>query len=142
MAFVRHHNGCLEILHDRLAEVRNLLHLLALFAGVAVEALGSRWPSATRILAGVASLYLYVQTWTAERAICQRPAEPVGLCAYRRRSVRHPGQPQNIAIDVYSGGNSWPLPWYLRRLPNMRWWRQVAVPGSAAPIPRASANST
>jgi predicted membrane-bound mannosyltransferase len=37
-------------------------------------------------------------------------------------------------IDVYSRQNLWPLPWYLRQFPNVRWWTQVAIPGAAAPI--------
>ncbi|MGD0775613.1 MAG: hypothetical protein ABSC05_22600, partial [Candidatus Solibacter sp.] len=37
-------------------------------------------------------------------------------------------------IEIYTRENLWPLPWYFRAYPNVRWWRQVTIPGRAAPI--------
>ncbi len=38
-----------------------------------------------------------------------------------------------LEIQVFSDQNLWPLPWYLRRFPNVRWW--TGVPESLAPAP-------
>jgi predicted membrane-bound mannosyltransferase len=122
----------------------NLLYPQALLAGVALEALAGRWPSATRTLAAVAILLLYAQAWMASMPHASDPRNPwayahTGAAVFTIRDrveafARTAGGPPNGAIDVYSRENLWPLPWYLRRLPNIRWWRQVAVPGRAAPI--------
>jgi hypothetical protein len=37
-------------------------------------------------------------------------------------------------IDIYSSENLWPLPWYLRSFPHVRWWTKVPLQGKAAPI--------
>lgn len=121
----------------------NLLFPLALLAGVAVEALAGRWPAAARTPAAVVMVLLYMQAWMASVPYASDPRNPwvyahtgAGVFTIRDRVeafARAAGEP-DVAIDVYSRENLWPLPWYLRRLPNIRWWRQVAVPGSAAPI--------
>jgi hypothetical protein len=47
-------------------------------------------------------------------------------------------QGRQVAVDIYSRENLWPLPWYLRGYPNVRWWRAVPAEGPPAPILLAS----
>lgn len=41
---------------------------------------------------------------------------------------------ERMAIQVFSTQNLWPLPWYLRRYPNVRWWRAVPEKDPIAPV--------
>jgi hypothetical protein len=45
---------------------------------------------------------------------------------------------RQVAVDIYSRENLWPLPWYFRGYPNVRWWRAVPEDGRAATIVLAS----
>jgi predicted membrane-bound mannosyltransferase len=38
------------------------------------------------------------------------------------------------AIDIFTGENWWPLPWYLRRFSQVRWWSAVPHSGRAGPV--------
>jgi predicted membrane-bound mannosyltransferase len=38
------------------------------------------------------------------------------------------------AIDIFTGENWWPLPWYLRRFSQVRWWSAVPRSGRAGPV--------
>jgi len=88
--------------------------------------------------------YLYVQAWRASVTYASNPRNPwayahTGPGVFRIRDrvkefAQAAGDPQNVAIDVYSRANLWPLPWYFRGMPNVRWWRDVAIPGRAAAI--------
>ncbi len=40
----------------------------------------------------------------------------------------------NMPIEVISGGNLWPLPWYLRRFPGVRWQTSPVNDGVHAPV--------
>ena len=40
---------------------------------------------------------------------------------------------KRVAIDIYSRDNLWPLPWYFRAIPSVRWWRQVAIQDGQLP---------
>jgi predicted membrane-bound mannosyltransferase len=109
-----------------------------------MEALHNRWQFATRILGTVVLLYLYVQAWRASVTYASNPRNPwayahtgpdVFTIRDRVEEFAHAAaDPQNVTVDVYSRANLWPLPWYLRRIRNVRWWRQVVIPGRAAPI--------
>jgi predicted membrane-bound mannosyltransferase len=122
----------------------SLLYPLALLAGMTIGALHSRWRSATPILGVIVLVYLYVQAWRASVTYASDPRNPwvyahtgQGVFTIRDRIeefARAAADPQDVAVDVYSRANLWPLPWYLRAMPNVRWWRQVVIPGSAAPI--------
>ncbi|MCP5118461.1 MAG: hypothetical protein GY953_47220 [bacterium] len=39
-----------------------------------------------------------------------------------------------VEVDIFSTANLWPLPWYLREFPNVRWWRGVSGDTPLAPI--------
>ena len=41
-------------------------------------------------------------------------------------------------LTVYTKENLWPLPWYLRANRDVRWSREVAAQGAAAPVVLAS----
>jgi predicted membrane-bound mannosyltransferase len=122
----------------------SLLYALALLAGVAVAALDCRWRAATRIALGVVIFGLGAGAWVASVPYATDPRNPwvyaqTGLGVFTIRDqveayARAASERQNVAIDVYTRDNLWPLPWYLRRFPNVRWWRQVVIAGPAAPI--------
>ena len=117
------------------------LYAMALLAGVGVAALGVRWRTGVVVLSAAA---LGWQAWIAGVAKASDIGNPwayaqtgMGVFAIRNRVadfVRAAPERQNVAIDVYTRENLWPLPWYFREYPNVRWWRQVAVPGRAAPL--------
>lgn len=98
---------------------------LALLAAVALAALPGRWLA---LAAAVPLAMLVNQTW---RAAFLRPADERNPYAYvhsspdvlRFRALaeaarqKSPGQPVRIIGEEY-----WPLPWYLRGLPDVGYW--------------------
>jgi predicted membrane-bound mannosyltransferase len=118
----------------------SLLYALALTAGVAADALGRT----RRIVVGGALACLAVQAWLAAVTYSADPSNPwayahtgPGVFTIRDRVLefaRASPDGRRVAIDIYSGENLWPLPWYFRGMPNVRWWRHVPVAGPAAPI--------
>jgi predicted membrane-bound mannosyltransferase len=121
-----------------------ILYALALLAGVAASWLLTRWPQPARILFAALILGSGFEAWVAIGPYATDLRNPwvyaqtgPGVFTIRDRVAAFAEasqQGQNVAIDVYSRENLWPLPWYLRRFPNVRWWTQVALPGPAAPI--------
>ncbi len=121
-----------------------ILYALALLAGVSVAWVLSRWPQPSRILFGALILGSGFEAWVAIGPYATDSRNPwvyaqtgPGVFTIRDRVAafaQASPQGQNVAIDVYSRENLWPLPWYLRRFPNVRWWTQVVIPGPAAPI--------
>ncbi len=69
----------------------SLLYALALLAGVAVAALARRWRAATRVVLGVVlgNPRIGRRGVGRQRAVRDRPAESVGVCANRPRRVHH-----------------------------------------------------
>ena len=124
--------------------VLSMLYGFALLAGMAAEALARRWraPVAVLCLAGIA--WLGRQAWTASTERAADPRNPLayaqtgaGVFTIRdrvREIVRTAPDGARTAIAVYSRQNLWPLPWYFREYPGVLWWRDVAIPGRAAPI--------
>ena len=39
-----------------------------------------------------------------------------------------------MPIQIFTHNNLWPLPWYLRRYPNVRWWNGVSDSAPLAPV--------
>ena len=117
------------------------LYAMALLAGVGVAALGMRWRTGVVVLSAAALAW---QAWIAgvpKAADIRNPwayaHTGVGVFTIRDRvaeCARAAPERQNVAIDVYTRENLWPLPWYFRDYPNVRRWRQVTVPGRAAPV--------
>jgi hypothetical protein len=122
----------------------SLLYALALLAGAGVAALDVRWRTGTVLAATAVAAALGWQAWMAAVPYATDPRNPwvyaqtgTGVFTIRDRVeelTRIAPERRNIAIDIYTRENLWPLPWYFRSYPNVRWWRQVMVPGRAAPI--------
>jgi predicted membrane-bound mannosyltransferase len=123
----------------------SLLYALALLAGVGIATMAAKWRTGAVLAA--AGLVVAVMGWQAWRAAVPYSSDPrnpwvyahtgTGVFTIRDRVAefaRVAPERQNIAIDIYTRENLWPLPWYFRGYPNVRWWRQVAILGQAAPI--------
>jgi len=117
-----------------------IVYSSALLAGVAIEALGSRG----RLVLALAAPCLAIEAWLLSVPYAADPRNPwvyahtgTGVFEIRDRVAefaRAAEQHERTPIDVYTRENWWPLPWYFRQYPNVRWWRQVSIPGLAAPI--------
>jgi hypothetical protein len=109
-------------------------------AGVAAGALGRT----RRIVVGVVLTCLAVQAWLAAVTYAADPRNPwayahtgPGVFTIRDRVLefaRATQEGERLAVDIYSRENLWPLPWYFRGMPNIRWSREVVIAGAAAPI--------
>jgi uncharacterized protein (TIGR03663 family) len=110
---------------------------LALLAGTAAESLRGGWQWAAVAFLGTAA-------WAASVPFATDPRNPwvyahtgSGVFTIRDRigevAAAAP-EGDNLAIDIYTRENFWPLPWYLRRFPNTRWWREVPLQGTAPPV--------
>lgn len=113
---------------------------LALLAGVALAAVaGMRAGRLVGVaLALIVTATLVPQTW---RTSFLRPADWRNPYAYVHSSAdvlkfrplveaaiaRHPGQTVNVISEEY-----WPLPWYLRGLPNVGYWSAPPAAGDGA----------
>lgn len=119
----------------------SLLYGMALLGGVAMARLAGRWRAV--VLAAVV-LGLGSEAWIAAGRYATDARNPWvyaqtgnGVFTVRDRVAtyaRAAREREKVAIDVYTVENWWPLPWYLREFPNVRWWRQVVMAGPAAPI--------
>ena len=122
----------------------SLLYALALLAGAGVAALSSIWRTGTIVAVSAVAAALGWQAWKAAVPYATDPRNPwvyaqtgTGVFTIRDRVeefARLAPERRNTAIDIYTRENLWPLPWYFRAYPNVRWWRQVTIPGRAAPI--------
>jgi len=106
--------------------------------------LDSRWRRAA--VAGVALLTVVLAV-QAIRYAFPLAADPRNPYAYahttrdvfeirdRMQKVAR-GQPSGYAtgIDIFAGDNWWPLPWYLRRFGQVRWWSAPPLKVRAGPI--------
>jgi len=118
----------------------SLLYALALLGGAGAAVLRG-WG---RIAAAAAVAWLGVVAWAASVPLATDSRNPwayahtgPGAFAIRDRIAefaRVAPEGRNVAVDVFTRENLWPLPWYLRPYPHTRWWRQVPLQGTAAPI--------
>jgi predicted membrane-bound mannosyltransferase len=113
------------------------LFAFCLLAGIAASAATGYWRAGA--FAGLACLA--VTAWFANTKFDTDPRNPwvyahtgPGVFTIRDRVDRFAAASQGGPIDIYTTQNLWPLPWYLRKYPAVRWWRQVSIPGPAAPI--------
>jgi predicted membrane-bound mannosyltransferase len=107
------------------------LFALALAGGAAVEGLHVRWRVAIAACLSIAAALTATRYSTDPRNPWVYAHTGAGVYTIRDRLAAFP---RDTAIDVYARENWWPLPWYLRAYPNVRWWREVAPAGSAARI--------
>jgi len=87
------------------------------------------WLGSFRFYADVRNPYVYAHTSKDIFKIIKRveavaKADPAGKELY-------------IQV-IFPGGDYWPLPWYLRRFPNVGWWSEVDEQAPAAPLILAS----
>ena len=125
-----------------------MLYPFALVAGVAAEALIRRWRRAALVLVAAAMTYSGCQAWLASTRNSSDPRNQwvyaqTGNGVYKIRDrveacAQAAAQGRQVAVDIYSRENLWPLPWYLRYYPNVRWWHEVPAEGLPAPILLAS----
>ena len=118
----------------------SLLYALALLGGAGAAVLRG-W---LRVAAGAAVAWLGVVAWAASFPFATDSHNPwayahtgPGAFTIRERIAefaRVAPEGRNVAVDVFGRENLWPLAWYLRPYPHTRWWRQVPLQGTAAPI--------
>ncbi len=125
-----------------------MLYPFALLAGVAAETFVRLWrPPVLLLLTAVMALSGW-EAWQASTIYASDPRNQwaysqTGTGVYEIRDrvqafVQAREQGRQVAVDIYSRENLWPLPWYLRGDPNVRWWRAVPAEGHPAPIVLAS----
>jgi predicted membrane-bound mannosyltransferase len=125
-----------------------VLYPFALLAGVAAESLVRLWRAAALVLVAAAMTYTACQAWLASTRYSSDPRNQwvyaqTGNGVYKIRDrveacAQAAAQGRQVPVDIYSRENLWPLPWYLRGYPNVRWWREVPAQGLPAPILLAS----
>jgi len=129
--------------------VLGFLHGLILLAGAGAVWL-LRAPKA-RALRGVAALVLAAAIghlgWLAWAASFRFAADPRNPWVYAHTSAEAPELRERLAelarahpdgrslpVQIISGENLWPLPWYLRGFTGVRWWNGVSDAAPLAPI--------
>jgi uncharacterized protein (TIGR03663 family) len=118
------------------------LHGWILLAAIAAAQIVNRRGRLAAWAAGVLSLLLVAQAWRYGISVPADPDNPYVYAhtlpdVYRIRdgvaavARRHPSG-KDLPVDIFSTENWWPLPWYLRKYPNVRWWQgapEKVVPG-------------
>jgi predicted membrane-bound mannosyltransferase len=122
----------------------SILYGLALLAGMGTAALASRWRIGALAAMTAAAAVLGWQAWMVAAPLATDPRNPwayaqsgTGVFTIRDRveeAASAAPEGRAVALDVFTGENFWPLPWYFRRYPNVRWWRQVELHGRVASI--------
>lgn len=82
------------------------------------------WAGSFRFAADPGNPYVYGHTGAGVFDIAKR-VEDLALASRQRR---------DMPIEVISGENLWPLPWYLRRFPNVRWETTPVKDAGLAPV--------
>jgi predicted membrane-bound mannosyltransferase len=122
----------------------SIVYGLALLAGVGAGALASKRRRVAFAAVVVAVSVSASQAWVASVPAAVDPGNPwayaqtgngvFSILDSVEATTRAAPDGRGVALDVYSRENWWPLPWYFRRYPHVRWWRQVDLQGRAAPI--------
>ena len=125
--------------------VLGFLHGLILVAGVGAAWLWQRAPHSLVIALG--AIGLAHLAWQAQAASFRFPADPRNPWVYAHTgedvflivgkvaalAAADPAGPA-MPLQVITRSNLWPLPWYLRRYPGVRWWNGVPVSAPATPV--------
>lgn len=125
------------------------LHALILLAGLGGARLLALWPNkasqvAVAAVGSVLVAHLGWQAWTGSHRYAADPVNPYvyahtgpGIFTIAREVERlaraHP-QHLDMPVEVISGENLWPLPWYLRRFTAVRWETAPVNDGVHAPV--------
>lgn len=103
--------------------------VVAVLLAAAAAHLGwQAWAGSFRFEADPRNPYVYAHTGP-DVLVISRKIEDLALTDPRGLST---------PVDIISGENLWPLPWYLRRLEATRWWNGVSETVPSAPIILAS----
>jgi uncharacterized protein (TIGR03663 family) len=125
------------------------LHGWILLAGWSAAALLARMPRPIASIAAAA--FAAVLGWQAYSASFAHFSDPANRYVYahtgndvftlqqrvEQLAAVHPDG-RNMRIQVVSGKNIWPLPWYLRTYPNVEWWTGAGAALKPAPVILAS----
>jgi uncharacterized protein (TIGR03663 family) len=121
-----------------------IVYALAVAAGIAVARWRPVWNATWTIAAILLLTAMGVEAWLAALPWSSDPRNPwayaqtgSGVYSIRDRieeCARAAPEGNNLAIDVYTRENLWPLPWYFRAYPNVRWWRDVSPQGRPASV--------
>ena len=121
--------------------VVSLLWPLAMLAGFTAKAAGERAPVPATVALVLLCGASGSQAWTASTDRSADPARNPWIYAqtspevFRITEALTRLSPQrDQSIGVYSRENLWPLPWYFRQHPGVRWSREVTIAGVAPPI--------
>jgi len=103
------------------------LHAWILVAAVAAA---RYWRSPGFRIAAVAGLALLaLQAWRLSIPLAAEPSNPWAYGQTTRDVYAIRDRVVEVAkgrdVHILTDGNWWPLPWYLRGQPNVRWWRQA-----------------
>jgi uncharacterized protein (TIGR03663 family) len=128
--------------------VVSIILAFALLAGLTISTALKRSRTLTIVLVGAGLTHLAWQAWLASHRFA---ADPRNQWAYAqttpdvftildqvRKYADASPEARKVVITIYTRENLWPLPWYFRDYPNVRWSRDVVIPGPAAPIVIAS----
>lgn len=121
---------------------------MSMAAGIAAAEAIRRAP---RIIISLLAVILLYRAWQCRDSSVTHTADPANQWVYAqtgpgvfvirdgiRRTADASSDGKNLRVGIYTRENLWPLPWYLRGYPNVRWSRQVAFTGSAPPVILAS----
>ena len=124
------------------------LHGMILLAGAGVAWLVSRvrgsWRALTAVAVAALSADLLWQAWAASFRFAADPRNPY-VYAHTSPDVlevaarltqlaeSHPSG-RAMPLQIVTRQNSWPLPWYLRRLTGVEWWTGVSDAARLAPV--------
>lgn len=119
------------------------LHGWILLAAVGTADLVHRWRSLGLGVAAVCAALL-IFAWRGSFALASDPANPYVYAhtlpdVYRLRDrvaglARNHPEGAVMRVQVFTTENLWPIPWYLREYPNVRWWRAVPPEAPRAPV--------
>ena len=125
--------------------VLSFLHGMIILAGIGVVWLARRVPKLLVVaLVGIGVAHL---GWQARAASFQYAADPRNPWVYAHTGTDvfvivkqvealaavHPAG-RGMPIQIFTRGNLWPLPWYFRRYPNVRWWNGVSDTAPLGPV--------
>jgi uncharacterized protein (TIGR03663 family) len=115
------------------------LHAMILLAGAGVIAVLQALRPPARIavaaMAAVLAAHLGFQAWRASFPFSSDPRNPYAYAptladvyeirdGVEKLAGSHPNG-HAMPIQVISGQNMWPLPWYFRDFPRIEWWRRL-----------------
>jgi uncharacterized protein (TIGR03663 family) len=125
--------------------VLGFLHGLILMAGLGTAWLWQRTPHS--LVAALAALGVAHLAWQAQAASFRFPADQRNPWVYAHTgedvflitgkvaalTAADPAGPA-MPLQIITRTNLWPLPWYFRRYPGVRWWNGVPTSAPAAPV--------